>query len=154
MATDQVKLTAKQSLEHNRKGRQRNLSTYWMMIMPKAAEKHRPKRKQQKDDAIKKSTKNKNDNTTTSPAPEQPAVQLEVSSLKQKLAMASDVICGRVNIPQNEPVQNNKAGYSPHNPPVVVLTDGTNISRCKGCTKKITTEERKYPNMWYSGKKA
>ena len=42
--------------------------------------------------------------------------------------MASDVISGHVNIPhnkQNEPVQNNK-DYSPHNPPVVVLTDGTN----------------------------
>ena len=107
--------------------------------LPKAAEKHRPKRKQQKDDASKKNKQNKNDNTTTSPAPEQPAVQPEASSLKQKLAMASDVTSGRVNIPQNkqnEPVQNNKEDYSPHNPPVVVLTDGTNISTCKGCTKK------------------
>ena len=52
--------------------------------------------------------------------------------------MASDVISGHVNIPQNkqnEPVQNSKEDYSPHNPPVVVLTDGTNISMCKGCAK-------------------
>ena len=74
MTMDQVKLTGKQSLEHNRKGRQSNLSTYWMMSviileavqsenpeyhLPKAAEKHRPKRKQQKDDASKKSKKKK-----------------------------------------------------------------------------------------------
>ena len=70
--------------------------------------------------------------------------------------MASDVISGHVNIPQNkqnEPVQNNKEDYSPRNPPVVVLTDGTNISRCKGCTKKITKEERKYPNNMVFRKK-
>ena len=70
--------------------------------------------------------------------------------------MASDVISGHVNIPQNkqnEPVQNNKEDYSPCNPPVVVLTDGTNISRCKGCTKKITKEERKYPNNMVFRKK-
>ena len=124
--------------------------------LPKAAEKHRSKRKQQKDDASKKSKQTTNDNTTTSPAPEQPAVQPEASSLKQKLAMASDVISGHVNIPQNkqnEPVQNNKEDYSPHNPPVVVLTDGTNISTCKGCTKNITKEQRKYPNNMVFRKK-
>ena len=70
--------------------------------------------------------------------------------------MASDVISGHVNIPQNkqnEPVQNNKEDYSSYNPSVVVLTDGTNISRCKGCTKKITKEERKYPNNMVFRKK-
>ena len=103
MATAQVKLTGKQSLEHNRKGRQRNLSTYWMMSMQLYLKQYSPKipsticqkllkntgqNKKKKDDASKKSKKNKNDNTTTSPAPEQPAIQPEASSLKQKLAMA------------------------------------------------------------------
>ena len=86
--------------------------------LPKAAEKHRPKQKQ-KDDASKKSKKNKNDNTTTYPAPEQPAIQPEASSLKQKLAMASDVISGCLNPQnvQNNQVPNNVKDYSPCNPP-------------------------------------
>ena len=84
---------------------------------------------------------------TTSPAPEQPAIQPEASSLKQKLAMASDVISGCLNPQnaQNNQVPNNVEDCSPHNPPVI-LTDGTNISMCKGCGKKITKEQRKYIN--------
>ena len=100
----------------------------------------------------RKVKKNKNDNTT-SPAPEQHAIQ-PASSLKQKLATASDVISGRLN-PQNNQVPNNVnvKDYSPHNPPVVILTDGTNISMCKGCGKKITKEQRKYPNNMVFRKK-
>ena len=122
--------------------------------LPKAAEKHRPKQKQ-KDDASKESKQNKNDNATTSPAPEQPAIQPEASSLKQKLAMASDVISGHLNPQnaQNNQVPNNVKDYSPCNPPVVILTDGTNISMCKGCGKKIAKEQRKYPNNMVFRKK-
>ena len=98
----------------------------------------------------RKAKKNLNDNTTTSPAPEQPAVQQEASSFKQKLAMTSDVISGHVNIPQNEPVQNNKEDYSPLNPPVVVLTDGTNISMCKGCKKKLQKNRGNTPTIIHS----
>ena len=100
----------------------------------------------------RKAKKNKNDNTT-SPAPEQHAIQ-PASSLKQKLAMASDVISRRLN-PENNKVPNNVnvKDYSPHNPPVVILTDGTNISTCKGCGKKNTKEQRKYPNNMVFRKK-
>ena len=93
----------------------------------------------------RKAKKNKNDNTT-SPAPEQHATQ-PASSLKQKLAMASDVISGRLN-PENNKVPNNvnDKDFSPHNPPVVILTDGTIISMCKDCGKKITKEQGEYPN--------
>ena len=56
---------------------------------------------------------------TTSPAPEQPAIQPEASSLKQKLAMASDVISGHLNPQnaQNNQVPSNVKDYSPCNAP-------------------------------------
>ena len=71
--------------------------------------------------------------------------------------MASDVISGCLNPPQNSQnnqVPNNVKDYSPHNPPVVILTDGTNISMCKGCGKKIMKEQREYPNNIIFRKKA
>ena len=83
--------------------------------------------------------KNKNDDNTTSPAPVQ--AEAEVPAFKQKLAVASNVIKGCVNPKQNsqnKQVPNNLKDYAPRNPPVVVITDGTNMSRCKGCGKKIT----------------
>ena len=97
------------------------------------------------------------DNTTTSPAPAQlqEPVQ-EVPAFKQKLAMARDVTSGCLNPPQNaqnNQVPNNVKDYSPHNPPVVILTDGTNISMCKGCGKKFTKEQREYPNNMVFRKK-
>ena len=70
--------------------------------------------------------------------------------------MACDVISGHLNPPQNSQnnqVPNNVKDYSPHNPPVVILTDGTNISMCKGCCKKITKEQREYPNNMVFRKK-
>ena len=75
--------------------------------------------------------------------------------MKQKLAMVSDVISGCLNPQnaQNNQVPNNVKDYSPCNPPVVILTDGTNISMCKGCGKKITKEQRKYPNNMVFRKK-
>ena len=95
----------------------------------------------------RKTKKSKNDNTT-SPAPEQHAIQ-PASSLKQKLAMASDIISKRLN-PQNNQVPNNVnvKDYSPHNPPVVILTDGTNISKCKGCGKKNYQRAEKIPQQY------
>ena len=136
----------------------------------KAAGKHRPKKptkaslhnsqkRKQKDDEINKSKKNKNDKTTTSPALAPAQLQepvQEVPAFKQKLAMASDAISGCLNPPQNaqnNQVPNNVKDYSPCNPPVVILTDGTNISMCKGCGKKITKEQREYPNNMVFRKK-
>ena len=68
--------------------------------------------------------------------------------------MASDVISGHVNLPQNSQknqVSNNSKDCSPHNLPVV--TDGTNISMCKGCGNKIAKEQREYPNNMVFRKK-
>ena len=102
--------------------------------LPKAAEKHRPKKltkasslssqkRKQKDDEVNKSKIIKNDNTTTSPAPAPAQLQepvQEIPAFKQKLAMASDVISGCLNPAQNaqnNQVPNNVKDYSPHNPP-------------------------------------
>ena len=113
-------------------------------------------KRKQKDDEMNKSKKIRN-NTTTSPAPAQlqEPVQ-EVPAFKQKLAMASDVMSGCLNPPQNaqnNQVPNNVKDYSPHNPPVVILTDGTNISICKGCGKNFSKEQREYPNNMVFRKK-
>ena len=66
--------------------------------------------------------------------------------------MASDVISEHLN-PQNNQVPNSVKDYSPCNPPVVILTDGTNISTCEGCGKKNTKEQTKYPNNMVFRKK-
>ena len=68
--------------------------------------------------------------------------------------MASDVISGHLNPPQNaqnNQVPNNVKDYSPHNPPVVILTDGTNISMW---VKKLPKNRENTLTTWYSGKKA
>ena len=105
-------------------------------------------KKKQKDDEINKSKKIKNNNTTTSPAPAQlqEPVQ-EVPAFKQKLAMATNVISGHLNSQnaQNNQVPNNVKEYSPRNPPVVILTDRTSISMCKGCGKKNYQRTERIP---------
>ena len=63
--------------------------------------------------------------------------------------MASDVISGHLNPQnaQNNQVPHNVKDYSPHNHPVVILTDGTNISTCKGCGKKKLPKSREIPQQ-------
>ena len=65
--------------------------------------------------------------------------------------MASDVISGHLNPSQNSQnnqVPNNVKDYSPHNPPVVILSDGTNISMCKGCGKKLPKNRENTLTTW------
>ena len=71
------------------------------------------------------------------------------NKLQKRLNMAAQVLEGNSGMQQQQPVPQ----LPQKNPPVVVITDGTNIRVCKGCDKAITPEEKHYPaNMVFKRK--
>ena len=62
------------------------------------------------------------------------------SKLQCKLGEADEIMSSQSRIGSQVPEE------PKHNPPLIVITDGTSICICKGCDQAITPEQKIYPN--------